>query len=359
MRTETAETIPVRPDEQFDQQALQAYLFTRLPSAARLSSPLEVTQFGGGHANLTYLLRLGDQEWVMRRPPLGPTLPTAHDMAREYRVLSALADTAVPSPRPVLLCEDAAVIGAPFYLMERQRGLVIRDALPPELERCPERLSSVSMGAVDALAMLHSVDWQEIGLDGFGRPHGFVERQLRRWPDQWARAKTRDLPHLDDVASWLRQHMPVSEATTIVHGDFKLDNLMFDATDPSRVTAILDWEMSTLGDPLMDLGWLLACWFEPGDPAVRIGGRPNITATPGFLSRAELVARYEVQTQQAATNIGFYEVFGLYKYAVIIEGIYARYVGGQTRDARFAAFGRHVEDLAEAAWTLSQQIGRK
>jgi aminoglycoside phosphotransferase (APT) family kinase protein len=212
------------------------------------------------------------------------------------------------------------------------------------------------MGAVGALAMLHKVDWQAAGLDDFGRPSGFVARQLRRWPDQWARAKTREVPALDRVTTWLQRHVPQSPTPTIVHGDFKLDNLMFAPHDPSQVTAILDWEMSTLGDPLMDVGWLLACWIEPGDAPARIGGRSEVTQAPGFLSREALVARYADCTGQRPDRIGFYEVFGLYKYAVIIEGIYARYVAGQTRDERFAAFGRHVEQLAEAAWALSQRL---
>lgn len=353
MGRQTADIIAVRADEQLDVRAVQDYLHAHLPEATR---PLEVQQFGGGHANLTYLLRMGGHEWVLRRPPLGPTLPTAHDMTREYRVLTALAKTDVPTPRPMLLCEDPAVIGVPFYVMERRHGFVVREMLPATIGDDMAKRRQVGAAVVEALAALHTVDWQAAGLGDFGRPSGFVERQLRRWPDQWARAKTRELPALDAVAEWLCSHVPVSPPTTIVHGDFKLDNLLFDVqNDTLQVTALLDWEMSTLGDPLMDLGWLLSCWFEPGDSAARIAGRSEVTTAPGFMRRTELVAHYEVCTGRPAAAIDFYEIFGLYKYAVILEGIYARYVAGQTRDARFAAFEQDVAHLADAALALSRR----
>jgi aminoglycoside phosphotransferase (APT) family kinase protein len=344
--------IAVRADEQFNYPAMQTYLHTHV---AHAEGPLEVRQFGGGHANLTYLLRMGEQEWVMRRPPLGPTLPTAHDMRREFRVLSALATTDVPVPRPVVLCEDPSVIGVPFYLMERQRGVVMRDAIPPDIGDDLAKRRQVSEAAVDALANLHAVDWQAVGLQDFGRPAGYLERQLRRWPEQWERAKTRPLPALERVLEWLRQHLPASPRTSIVHGDYKLDNLMFDAHDPSRVVAILDWEMSTLGDPLADLGWLLSQWPQPGDSATRIGVWWALTVEPGFLRRHELVARYEERTGQRATAIDFYEILGVYKNAVIVEGIYARFVAGQTRDARFAELGTKVEMYADIALELTQR----
>ena len=347
-----SDIIPVRADEQFDYPALQTYLRAHILHA---EGALEVWQFGAGHANLTYLLRLGEQEWVMRRPPLGPTLPTAHDMRREFRVLAALADTAVPVPRPVLLCEDPSVIGVPFYLMERRRGIVMHDAIPPEIGADLARRRQVGAAAVDALATLHAVDWQAVGLHDFGRPAGYLARQLRRWPEQWERARTRPLSAIERVLEWLRQHVPASPRASIVHGDYKLDNLMFDAQAPSQIVAILDWEMSTLGDPLADLGWLLAYWPQPGDSPTRLGAWRTLTAEPGFLRRHELVARYEERTGQRATAIDFYEILGLYKNAVILEGIYARFVTGQTHDARFADFGAKVEMYAEVALSLTQQ----
>jgi aminoglycoside phosphotransferase (APT) family kinase protein len=346
------DVMPVRADEQFDYQSMQAYLHTHV---AHAEGPLEVQQFGGGHANLTYLLRMGEQEWVMRRPPLGPTLPTAHDMRREFRVLSALATTDVPVPRPVMLCEDLSVIDVPFYLMERRRGMVIRDVIPPEIGDDPDKRRQVSEAAVDALAALHTVDWQAVGLQDFGRPTGYLERQLRRWAEQWERAKTRPVPALERVLEWLRQHVPISARTSIVHGDYKLDNLMLNGQAPVQVVAILDWEMSTLGDPLADLGWLLSQWPQAGDSATRLGVWWAVTVEPGFLRRHELVARYEERTRQRATAIDFYEILGLYKNAVIIEGIYARFAAGQTHDARFAEFGAKVEIYADIALELTQR----
>lgn len=344
--------MPVRVDEQFDYQAMEAYLHRHV---AHAEGPLEVRQFGGGHANLTYLLRIGEQEWVMRRPPLGPTLPTAHDMRREFRVLSALASTDVPVPRPIVLCDDLSIIGVPFYLMERRRGTVIRDAIPAEIGDDLDKRRQVSAATVDTLATLHAVDWRAVGLQDFGRPTGYLERQLRRWAEQWERAKTRPVPALERVLEWLRQHVPVSPRSSIVHGDYKLDNLMLDVQPPARIVAILDWEMSTLGDPLADLGWLLSQWPQAGDSATRRGVWWAVTVEPGFLQRHELVARYEERTGQRATAIDFYEILGLYKNAVIIEGIYARFVAGQTRDARFAEFGPKVGIYADIALALTQR----
>jgi aminoglycoside phosphotransferase (APT) family kinase protein len=346
------DVIAVRADEQFDHQAMQSYLHRQVPHA---EGALEVRQFGGGHANLTYLLRMGEQEWVMRRPPLGPTLPTAHDMRREFRVLSALATTDVPVPRPVVLCDDLSVIGVPFYLMERRRGVVMRDTLPPEIGDDRATRQQVSAAVVDALAALHAVDWQALGLEDFGRPTGYLVRQLRRWAEQWERARTRPVPALERVLEWLQQHLPGSSRSSIVHGDYKLDNLMLNIQAPVQVVAILDWEMSTLGDPLADLGWLLSQWPQPGDSATRIGVWWALTVEPGFLRRHELVARYEERTGQRATAIDFYEILGLYKNAVIIEGIYARFVAGQTHDTRFAEFGTKVEIYADIALALTQR----
>jgi aminoglycoside phosphotransferase (APT) family kinase protein len=346
------DVMSVRADEQFDYQAMEAYLHTHV---AHAEGPLEVRQFGGGHANLTYLLCMGEQEWVMRRPPLGPTLPTAHDMRREFRVLSALATADVPVPRPVVLCEDLSVIGVPFYLMERRHGVVIRDSIPPVIGDDFDKRRQVGEAVVDTLAALHAVDWQAVGLQDFGRPAGYLERQLRRWAEQWERARTRPVPALERVLEWLHQHVPVSQRTSIVHGDYKLDNLMLMVQPPVQVVAILDWEMSTLGDPLADLGWLLSQWPQSGDCATRLGVWWAITAEPGFLQRHALVARYEERTRQRATAIDFYEVLGLYKNAVIIEGIYARFVAGQTRDARFAEFGAKAETYADIALELTQR----
>jgi aminoglycoside phosphotransferase (APT) family kinase protein len=254
-----------------------------------------------------------------------------------------------------VLCEDLSVIGVPFYLMERRRGIVMRDAIPAAIGDDLNKRQQVSEATVDTLAALHAVDWQAVGLQDFGRPTGYLERQLRRWAEQWERAKTRPVPALERVLEWLRQHVPVSPRRSIVHGDYKLDNLMLDVQTPVRVVAILDWEMPTLGDPLADLGWLLSQWPQPGDSATRRGVWWAVTVEPGFLRRHELVARYEERIGQRARAIDFYEILGLYKNAVIIEGIYARFAAGQTRDARFAEFGAKVEIYADIALALTQR----
>jgi len=348
------DVMPVPADEQFDYQAMQTYLRTHVPQA---EGALEVRQFGGGHANLTYLLRVGEQEWVMRRPPLGPTLPTAHDMRREFRVLSALATTDVPVPRPVVLCEDLSVIGAPFYLMERRRGTVIRDAIPPEIGDDLDKRRQASEAAVDTLAALHAVDWQAVGLQDFGRPAGYLERQLRRWAEQWERAKTRPVPALDGVLEWLRQHLPVSPRSSIVHGDYKLDNLMLDAARPTRIVAILDWEMCTVGDPLIDLGLLLCYWPEGGDDELFADSLRSVTMLPGWMRRAEIVERYAARSGRDLSGIGYYHTFAVFKLAVVIQQIFYRYHVGQTHDERFASFDQRVEALARTAHSMIQAQG--
>ncbi|HEV8675142.1 MAG TPA: phosphotransferase family protein [Methylomirabilota bacterium] len=348
------DTSPVRPDEELDWKGLAGYLRDRLPTA---DGSLAVSQFPGGHSNLTYLLRFGDQEYVLRRPPLGPVAPTAHDMAREYRVLSALWPVFPPAPRPYLLCEEAAVIGAPFYVMERRHGLVVRTTIPPELGDDLALRRRASQALVDTLVGLHAVDWAAIGLAGLGRPAGFVERQVRGWAERYERAKTRDIPAIRDLARWLAERIPPALPPTLLHNDFKLDNVMLDRTDPGRVMAVLDWEMATLGDPLVDLGLLLCYWGDPVDPPARRQSVSQVTAEPGFLTRAEVLARYGVATGRDVSRIAFYETFALYKVAVVVQQIYVRYARGQTQDARFAGFEQRVIGLAEAALDLAERSG--
>jgi aminoglycoside phosphotransferase (APT) family kinase protein len=348
------DTAPVRPDEELDWKRLAAYLRDRLPGGDR---PLTVSQFPGGHSNLTYRLSLGDQEYVLRRPPLGPVAPTAHDMAREYRVLSALWPVFPPAPRPYLLCEDAGVIGASFYLMERRRGLVVRTTIPPEIGDDDGRRRRASEGLVDTLVELHAVDWAAVGLGGLGRPAGFVERQVRGWAERYERAKTREIPAIRDLARWLAERVPPAAAPTLLHNDFKFDNVMLDRADPGRVVAVLDWEMATVGDPLVDLGLLLCYWGDAADPLARRQSVSQVTAEPGFLTRAEVLARYATATGRDVSRIAFYETFALYKVAVVVQQIYVRYARGQTQDARFAGFEQRVIGLAEAALELAERSG--
>src|SRR2546426_1269751 len=244
-----------------DEAHLRQYLAQRFPGE---DAPLEVERISAGHSNEPFFIRRGSQEWVLRRPPRGPLLPTAHDVLREYRVLKALNATSVPTPRALLACEDTSVIGAPFYLMERVQGIIVRRELPSYASDTPGR-QAVSRALVDALVELHSADWRAIGLGDFGKPEGYLERQLRRWTGQLEKSRQRPLPDLDAVTAWLAEHLPVSGPATIVHGDYRLDNAML-AHDQPRVVAIFDWEMATIGDPLADVGYLLSFWREPTDP---------------------------------------------------------------------------------------------
>jgi aminoglycoside phosphotransferase (APT) family kinase protein len=348
------DTAPVRPDEALDAAALAAYLCDRLPGA---DAPLEIRQFPGGHSNLTYALRFGAREYVLRRPPLGPVAPTAHDMTREHRVLSALWPVFPPAPRPYLLCEDPSVIGAPFYVMERRHGLAVRTAIPPEVGEDLALRRRIGEAVVDTLVGLHAVDWAAAGLAGLGRPAGFVERQVRGWAERYERARTREIPAIRELARWLAERIPPSPPAVLLHNDYKLDNLLLARDDPGRVVAVLDWEMATLGDPLVDLGLLLCYWADRADPPARRQSVSQVTAEPGFLTRAEVLARYAARTGRDVSRVAFYETFALYKVAVVVQQIYVRYHRGQTADARFATFEDRVVGLAEAALDVAERSG--
>jgi len=342
----TGDTAPVRPGEELDIARLADYLRGRLEGAEQ---GIAVEQFPGGHSNLTYLVRAGSREYVLRRPPMGPVAPKAHDMAREYHVLAAVHPLFALAPRPCLLCEDASVVGAVFFVMERRRGLVLRRQTPPGF---PARGASEAF--IDTLAALHAIDTSALPL---GRPSGFLERQVRGWTDRWRRAQTGPLAQMDDVAAWLAARLPASPAPAIVHNDYKLDNLMLDPAAPARIVAVLDWEMTTSGDPLVDLGCVLCYWPEPGDPEARRDAVIPITAQPGWYSRAELTERYAGRTGRDLSALGYYEVFGLFKVAVVLQQIYFRYRQGQTRDERFREFGRRVRGLMEVAADLAERAG--
>lgn len=348
------DTAPIRPDEQFDIAALDRYLRGQLPGA---TGPLGVEQFPGGHSNLTYLLRYGDLEFVVRRPPLGPVAPKAHDMSREYRALNGLWRVFPPAPRPYLLCEDPTVIGAPFYVMERRRGIVVRRQEPPEWKGNHSIRRQVSEAMVDTLITLHAVDYVATGLGNLGKPEGFVERQVKGWAERWERAKDREVPAISQLAGWLAERIPAPTDATLVHGDFKLDNVMLDPADPGRMIAVLDWEMCTLGDPMVDLGLLLCYWAEDGDPYARKESVAQVTAQPGWYTREEIVRHYAGKTGRDVSKIAFYEIFALYKIAVVVQQIYIRWKRGQTKDERFAAFGPRVVALAEAALALAKKSG--
>ena len=257
------DTAPIRRGEEVDLAALREFLERKMPGAGRL---VEIEQFPGGHSNLTYLLRFANGEYVLRRPPLGPVAPKAHDMAREFHLLDAVSAHFPFAPSVHLLCEDSSLLGAVFYLMERRRGVVLRREPPSEYAVFDDYPRRVSEAFIDCLAELHAIDIRAHGLDALGHPDGFLDRQVRGWSQRWQRARTEDLPQMEALSRWLAENRPVSPTATLVHNDYKLDNLMFDPQDPGRVAAVLDWEMATVGDPLVDLGIVLCYWPEPGDP---------------------------------------------------------------------------------------------
>ncbi len=354
---DSTDTRPVRDSEQLDWEALAAYLRGRLRDALGeefdASAPLAVEQFPGGHSNLTYLLRFGGQEFVLRRPPFGPVPPKAHDMAREFHILEALHPVFPLAPRPFLLCEDAGVVGSVFYVMERRRGLVVRAEEPPELDGRPAERRRASAALVDSLAELHAVDVRAHGLDSLGKPAGFVERQVRGWAERWHRSQTGELPEMDALAAWLSGRLPPDpQRPTLVHGDYKLDNVMLDARDVGSVVGVFDWEMSAVGDPLVDLGILLGYWVHTAT-AVRLGSVATVTDREGWFTRAEILERYGSRTGLDLSGVAFYEVFAVFKLAVVLQQIFFRYQRGQTDDPRFAALGERVAWLAGIATRLA------
>ncbi|HEY8494574.1 MAG TPA: phosphotransferase family protein [Myxococcota bacterium] len=333
-----------------ERAAVERFFAAHVPGAV---PPLRFTLIGGGRSNLTY--RVEDargSRFVLRRPPLGHVLPTAHDMAREHRVLCALADTEVPVARPIALCTDASLIGAPFYVMEYVTGVVLADRLPEGYATHPEERRRIGEALIDVLVRLHAVDFRAVGLADFGRPEGYLERQVRRWAQQWERSKTGPLPAIEELQRRLVAALPVSPAPTIVHGDYRLGNLALDPADPGTVVAVYDWEMATLGDPLADLGYTLIYWSEPGEKTVGtlLAG---VTAQPGFPTRAELVERYARTSGRDVAHVDFYQVLALYKLAVISEGIYARWKMGKTVGEGFDALGRAAGPLAERALAIA------
>jgi aminoglycoside phosphotransferase (APT) family kinase protein len=343
-----SDTRPVRTSENLDWPRLADYLKTNLP----VTGDMHVEQFPGGHSNLTYLLRFDGEELVLRRPPFGPVPPRAHDMAREYRVLQAVHPHFPLAPRPYLLCEDTAVIGSVFYVMERRRGLTIRTSEPPPIAGNVDLRRRISGSVVDTLADLHAIDVAAHGLDTLGKPAGFVARQIRGWTERWHAAKTSDVPDMESLAAWLEQHVPADiTRPTLVHGDYKLDNVMFDAAQPDRLAGVFDWEMSAIGDPLVDVGILLCYWVHvasANDDAIA-----TVTTAEGWFGRDQILERYATRSGRNVESIALYEVFAVFKLAVVIQQIYARYVRGQTDDPRFAGLGERVTTLARIASELA------
>jgi aminoglycoside phosphotransferase (APT) family kinase protein len=330
---------PPRRGEELDTEKLAAYL----------GGPVEVLQFPGGHSNLTYFVRQGDRELVLRRPPFGSKVKTAHDMGREVAVLAKLAPVFDRAPRVIAYEASGDVLGAPFYLMERRRGVILRGELPAGVDapRACELL-------VDTLADLHAVDYAAAGLGDFGKPAGYVERQVTGWTERYAGSQTDDIPAMTEVAAWLAAHRPADNAPALIHNDFKFDNVIFDPGLGS-ITGVLDWEMTTIGDPLMDLGTSLSYWAQASDPPVYHQLPFGPTATPGMMTREEIAQRYLERSGRRTDSLVFYYAFGLLKTAVIAQQIYYRFTKGLTKDARFAQMIFAVRLLAEQARTAIQR----
>ena len=325
----------IREGEELDLKRLQAYLRPILGSAV---DSLEIRQFPGGFSNLTYLLSSGDEKWVLRRPPFGSKVKSAHDMSREYRILTALKDVFPYGPVPVHFCEDQDVIGCDFYLMNYIQGLVIRREYPEALQLTPDEIRQQLFNFFDVLGELHSVDLLQAGLQDFGRPQGYVQRQVEGWSRRWQDAITPDTVNCDETIQWLHDNMPAeSGKASVIHNDYKMDNVIFSAENPLRVIGVLDWEMATVGDPLMDLGCTLGYWVEQGDPEFFRAYRNMPSDVEGAPTRQEIIARFQKQTGLAVENFPFYFCFGLFRLGVIGQQIYYRYYHGLTQDHRFKA----------------------
>ena len=328
---------------------LEDWIAGRLPGSDR---PLTVRQFSRGKANLTYLLRFGEDEpveYVLRRPPLGPVAPGAHDMAREYRALSTLWRAFPKAPRAYLFCEDESVIGAPFFVMERRHGVVIQGVVPEFFGggQDPEANRALSEVVIDTLAQFHAVDPAEAGLDDIGRPDGFMQRQVDGWTGRWEKAKHEDNPLAAELAGWLVETMPASPEPTLLHNDWRLDNMAVSRDDPGTCVAVYDWDMCTRGDPFADLGTVMAVWYDHDEDASSLNTMP--TTSPGWMSRDEAIERYGARSGRDLDHARWYVVFGTFKMAVILQQIYIRWLRGQTADDRFAVMGEGAQLLLELA----------
>lgn len=322
----------IRAGQALDVSSLENYLRSEmdLPNV-----PLEVLQFPSGYSNLTYLLRFGKQELVLRRPPHGAKIKSGHDMGREFQILSGLYSIYPKAPKPYFFCENTSVINAPFYIMERMQGIIFRGHTPIEQLPTPDQMQILSSKFVSTLAEIHAIDYRIAGLENIGRPEGYVRRQVEGWTKRYIGSKTDDVETLEKVYTWLNKNIPKQNQAAFIHNDFKYDNLILSEDGKLNIKGVLDWEMSTLGDPLMDLGTTLGYWIQESDPEFMKKKNMNISLNKGNLTRGELVQKYALTTNISIDNITFYYVFGLFKIAVIIQQIFFRYKNGFTKDTRF------------------------
>jgi aminoglycoside phosphotransferase (APT) family kinase protein len=331
-------------------EPLERFLAEHLPGDP---SAIELERIGEGHSNITYLVCRGDERFVLRRPPRPPLPPSAHDVLREWRLLDAIKDADVRTPRTLVSCADDSVIGSPFYVMEYVEGTVITSEIPDSLDTPAER-RAIGLELIDALAEMHSVDWAACGLEGFGKPTGYLERQLRRFTGLWEHNKTRELPRVQEVRDWLAANLPDSPEATIVHGDYRLGNTMVADEAPARLIAIFDWEMATIGDPLADVGYLTITWAQADDPPdTMFSSLSAVTRNEGFPTRDELIAHYEQRTGRSMTDLRWYQALALWKAAVFMEGNYKRSLAGTTDDPYLKLFDQGVPMLADAAHAVA------
>lgn len=334
----------LKDNEQIDLVLLNQYLKEHAPIIGEVK---EIGRFTGGYSNLTYSLQTDTSEWVLRKPPRGAEIKSAHDMGREFRVLSLLKPHYAKVPTPIIYCENTDIIGSPFYVMEKLSGTILRAGNAPKMNLSPETLSSISAAMVDNLVDLHALDIQHTGLDQLGKPEGYVLRQVEGWTKRYYAAETDQIKEMDAVANWVKENLPIPQAPAFLHNDYKHDNLILDSNDLTQIIGVLDWEMSTVGDPLMDLGATLAYWFEDGEGDVfKIY---NLTWLPGNFTRKEFIERYAEKSGRDLSDIKFYYVFGLFKNAVIAQQIYHRWKTGNSSDARFGALLPMIKMLAEKA----------
>jgi aminoglycoside phosphotransferase (APT) family kinase protein len=337
----------VRKGEELDVSRIEEFLKDTIPG---LSGTLTIRQFPSGYSNLTYLLTIGDREWVLRRPPFGKKARTAHDMGREFRMLKALKPVFQYCPEPIAYTEDTSIIGSPFYVMERLRGIILRKDLPPDLSFTPEEARQLCEKLLDVQIQLHAIDYKKIGLENYGKPKGYVERQVVGWSDRYRAARTDDAPDCKKVMAWIQENMPPDcDRPGIIHNDYRFDNVVLDEKDPMKIIGILDWEMATIGDPLMDLGNSLAYWVQSDDPAEMHLMRVVPTNMEGALTRKEIIRQYSEKSGRFIENFDFYYCFGLFRLAVIAQQIYYRYYHGQTKDERFGMLIHGVRILDKTA----------
>lgn len=346
-------TANIRPGHEVDPQTLYPFLVKNLPDlqGAASAADLRLTKFAGGYSNLTYRLELGNYDMVLRRPPFGANIKSGHDMEREYRILSGLKPLYAAVPRPILYSDDLTVMAAPFYLMERANGVIFYENPPAGLDTSPAVMERISTSLIDNLVTIHSLDYASSPeLSSLARSGGnYVERQIKGWLDRYSRARTDDLPTLERTGSWLLENMPADAATCLIHNDYKYDNVMLDPQDLTRVVAVLDWEMATIGDPLMDLGTTLGYWIEPNDPEYLLKVRTRASVWPGNLDRTAVVQYYALKSGREISDPVFYFAYGMFKIAVIIQQIYARYKQGYSADERFSQLGFAVKALGDTA----------